>query len=54
MIVGDRDRALDWMDRAFDAGAIPIFYKDSPLWDPVRTDERFVGLLRRMGVPAAR
>ena len=28
-----------------------IFYKDQPLWAPVRRDERFQALLRRMRVP---
>lgn len=51
LATGDRDRAFEWMNRTLDAGAVPIFYKDSPLWDSVRTDQRFVALLRRMGVP---
>ena len=52
LIAGDHDSALALMNRALDAEAIPIFYKDSPLWDPLRADPRFSALLRRMGIPA--
>ena len=49
--LGDNDRGLDLLNRAVDAGAIPIFYKDQPLWEPIRRDARFQSMLRRMRIP---
>ncbi len=51
LALGDRDRTFEWLNHGFDAGGIFFFYKDSAIWDPVRTDPRFVELLGRMGVP---
>ena len=50
--LGDYDRGLDLLNAVIDANAMTIFYKDQPLWKPVRKDERFQTLLRRMRVPA--
>ena len=51
--LGDYDRGLDLLSAVVDANAMTIFYKDQPLWQPIRRDERFQALLlRRMRVPA--
>jgi Flp pilus assembly protein TadD len=42
--------ALTWLERGLTAGAIGLFYKDEPVWDPIRSDPRFAELLRRIGV----
>ncbi len=44
-------KALTWLERGLAAGAIGVFYKDEPVWDTIRSDERFADLLRRMGIP---
>jgi serine/threonine-protein kinase len=49
--LGDHDRGLDLLNRGIDAGSIPIFYKDQPLWEPIRRDPRFQSALRRMRIP---
>jgi serine/threonine protein kinase/tetratricopeptide (TPR) repeat protein len=49
--LGDHDRGLDLLTRAIDGGAIAIFYKDQPAWEPVRRDARFQSALRRMRIP---
>jgi hypothetical protein len=48
--LSDREMAFSW-DRGLAAGAIGGSYKDEPLWDPIRNDPRFAGLLKRMGIP---
>jgi len=47
----ENDAALMWLERAMADSAIPIFYKDAPMWDSLRGDPRFADLLRRMGIP---
>ena len=49
--LGEYDRGLDLLKAVVDADAMTIFYKDQPLWTPIRRDERFQALLRRMRVP---
>ena len=49
--LNEKDMALNWLERGLAAGGIGFFYKDEPVWDPIRSDPRFVGLLRRMGLP---
>jgi len=49
--LNEQELALTWLERGLAAGAIGSFYKDEPVWDPIRGDPRFVELLRRMGVP---
>jgi serine/threonine-protein kinase len=49
--IGDYDHGLELMNRAIDAEAMPIFYKDQPLWKPIRRDPRFQDILQRLRVP---
>jgi tetratricopeptide (TPR) repeat protein len=50
--LNDKETALSWLDRGLVAGAIGSFYKDEPVWDPIRSDPRFADLLQRMGIPS--
>jgi serine/threonine protein kinase/Tfp pilus assembly protein PilF len=47
----DKERALAWLERGLNTGAIGGFYRDEPVWDSVRDDTRFSMLLQRMGIP---
>jgi adenylate cyclase len=49
--LNDKELAFSWLDRGLATGAIGSFYKDEPVWDPIRSDPRFTDLLRRMGIP---
>src|SRR5215469_10582410 len=49
--LNEKELALTWLERALATGAIGSFYKDEPVWDPIRSDPRFAGLLSRMGIP---
>jgi hypothetical protein len=48
--LGEPDRALSWLEKAFDEVAtwLTLFVKCDPRLDSLRSDARFVALLRRM------
>jgi len=49
---GDRERTLEWLQRAYEARDPNIPYTPSgPQWDLVRADPRFQDLVRRIGLP---
>ena len=37
--------------RGLATGAIGPFYKDEPVWDPIRGDSRFEALVQKMFMP---
>jgi adenylate cyclase len=50
--LGDKDRAIAWLEKGFDAHASDMLsLKVEPLYDPLRSDPRFQDLLRRMNFP---
>ena len=50
--LGDNDRAMDWLTKAFDERSFNMVYlKVHPIYDPLRQDPRFGTLLRRMQFP---
>ena len=49
--LNEKEMAFSWLERGIATGAIGSFYKDEPVWDPIRSDARFTDLLRRMGIP---
>jgi len=50
--LGEKDRALDWLERGFDAGEVNIrTYLGMPTFDTVRDDPRFARLVKRMNLP---
>ena len=51
--LNEKERALQWLERGADAGAIGAFYPDDALWDPLRRDRRFEDVVRRLGIPKA-
>jgi hypothetical protein len=50
--LGDRDRALDWLEKACDnhSGWLTQMAKNDPRLDGLRFEPRFREILRRMGL----
>jgi eukaryotic-like serine/threonine-protein kinase len=50
--LGDKDQALQWLDKAYEARASNmVFLTVEPIFDPLRSDPRFADLIRRIGLP---
>jgi serine/threonine-protein kinase len=48
-MLGDRDDALHWLDRAIELGnENRTWFESDPKWESFREDERFVALMRRI------
>jgi TolB-like protein/DNA-binding winged helix-turn-helix (wHTH) protein/Tfp pilus assembly protein PilF len=48
--LGDRDAAFQWLEKAYAVRDIGlVFLPANPMWDSLRSDERFQSLLRRCG-----
>jgi serine/threonine protein kinase/tetratricopeptide (TPR) repeat protein len=54
LLAGDHDRAMEWLEKAFEVGD-PNLPRTGfpPIWDPMRSDPRFQDLLRRMNLPTS-
>lgn len=48
--LGDNDRAMAWLNKAYQARFNPSILL-RPGFDPIRSDQRFRDLLRRIGLP---
>ena len=50
--LGENDQALNWLEKAHEERFNRLAYlKHEPVWDPLRSDPRFVDLLRRINLP---
>jgi hypothetical protein len=49
--LNDKEMAFSWLERGLATGALGVFYKDEPVWDPIRDDPRFAALVVKMVVP---
>jgi TolB-like protein/DNA-binding winged helix-turn-helix (wHTH) protein/tetratricopeptide (TPR) repeat protein len=51
--LGNREQALDWLDKAYEARSDYMVYLTlEPMLDGLRSDPRFVALIRRVGLPS--
>ena len=49
--MGDREQCFVWMEKAWESRDMRLsFLKVDPKWDAIRSDPRFVSLLKRMGL----
>jgi eukaryotic-like serine/threonine-protein kinase len=51
VLLGEKEQALVWLNKAYDARFGLNFIKVNPTWDSIRSDPRYADLLRRMGLP---
>jgi TolB-like protein/Tfp pilus assembly protein PilF len=49
--LNDKESAFSWLERGLATGALGVFYKDEPIWDPIRDDPRFEELVAKLVVP---
>jgi TolB-like protein/DNA-binding winged helix-turn-helix (wHTH) protein/Tfp pilus assembly protein PilF len=51
MDMGDKEKALRWLEEAYkERDAHMVFLNTDPEWDSVRSDQRFLDLVRRVGL----
>jgi len=48
--LGDADRAFEWLEEAYRERAAMSMIRAFPYWDRLRSDPRFLVLLRRVGL----
>ena len=48
--LGEYDHAFEWLQRMVDEGGQPTTLKVADVWDPLRADPRFPGLLVKLGL----
>ena len=46
--LNEKEMAFAWLERGLATGAIGTFYKDEPVWDPIRSDPRFEALVQKI------
>jgi len=47
-VLGNRDRAFYWLDRAYNERLLPIYLRTSPQFDSLRGDPRFEAFIQRV------
>jgi hypothetical protein len=48
---GDRDKAIEYLQKGYSDGDDILLWIRYPVFDSMRSDPRYAGLLRRLGVP---
>jgi tetratricopeptide (TPR) repeat protein len=49
--MGDREQAVAWLERAYQARTSMTMLRAYPYWDALRGDARFADVVRRVGLP---
>ncbi len=48
--LGDNDNAISWLEKAYEEHSSSlIFLNIPPIYDPLRSDPRFIELVKKMG-----
>ncbi len=53
-VLNEKEMAFSWLERGLAAGAIGTFYKDEPMWDPIRSDPRFQAFVEKTSTQTKR
>ncbi len=48
--LGDKDKAIEWLERAYEERSFWVYFKVDPIFDSLRNDERFNALLQKIGL----
>jgi len=51
---GEYDLAIDWLEKAYEVHSPNLPYIGMPYYDPLRSDPRFLDLLRKMNLPVGK
>ena len=49
--LGDHDRAIAWLRKAYEARSAEMIFLRTPPWDNLRSDSRFIELMNDVGLP---
>ena len=50
--LGDKDKTMEWLGKCYeDRAPFLVWLLRDPRWDPMRSDPRFIDLLKRIGFP---
>ncbi|MFX0200829.1 MAG: tetratricopeptide repeat protein [Candidatus Hodarchaeota archaeon] len=50
--LGDKDQAIEWLEKAYEERSITLFHLKHPIYDILRSDPRFNTLLKKTGMKA--
>jgi hypothetical protein len=50
--LGYKDRAFEWLDKAYEAREWLLIVNTAPAFDSLRSDPRFTALLKKIGLPS--
>ena len=48
--LGDKDKAIEWLEKAYNQRCFLTWLKVDPIFDPLRDDDRFHTLLEKLGL----
>jgi serine/threonine-protein kinase len=49
--LGERNQALDWLQRAWEDRSFALFFLYAPMWDSLRSEPRFNEIERQVRIP---
>ena len=49
--LGDHDLAIAWLRKAYEAHSADMVFLRTPTWDSLRSDPRFIALMKDVGLP---
>ncbi len=49
--LGDHDRAIAWLRKAYQEHSAEMIFLRTPSWDNLRSDPRFIELMKDVGLP---